>query len=94
MTLARSKPRSSGEVREPDRATYERDFYTWALEQAASIREGRLADVDRENVAEEIERLGAFGVFRAGEFLPADPAPHAEMGASAEPSQPELGQLD
>src|SRR4051812_19674205 len=57
ITLAQSKPRSSGDVREPERATYERDFYTWALEQAASIREGRLAEVDRENVAEEIEGL-------------------------------------
>src|SRR3954467_13385571 len=57
MTLAQSKPRSSGDVREPERATYKRDFYTWALEQAASIREGRLAEVDRENVAEELEGL-------------------------------------
>ena len=57
MTLARSKPRAEGEPREPERAAYERDFYTWALEQAALIRAGRIAEVDRENVAEEIESL-------------------------------------
>jgi hypothetical protein len=39
-------------------AEYERDFYSWALEQAELIREGRWTAVDRENVAEEIESLG------------------------------------
>src|SRR4051794_22000352 len=58
MTLARSKPRSGGEARDPDRAAYDRDFYTWTLEQAALIRAGRFEDVDRENIAEEIESLG------------------------------------
>src|SRR5947208_430087 len=37
--------------------TYERDFYSWSLEQARLIRAGRLAAIDRENVAEEIESL-------------------------------------
>lgn len=37
---------------------YERDFYSWSLEQARLIREGRLAAIDRDNVAEEIESLG------------------------------------
>jgi hypothetical protein len=37
---------------------YERDFYTWSLEQARLLREGRLDALDRENVAEEIESLG------------------------------------
>jgi len=58
MTLARSKPWSEDTVCEPERAAYDRDFYTWTLEQAALIREGRFAEVDRENVAEEIESLG------------------------------------
>jgi hypothetical protein len=37
---------------------YERDFYTWALRQAELVRGGRLAELDLENVAEELESLG------------------------------------
>jgi hypothetical protein len=43
---------------EPVRAEYERDFYSWLMEQARLVREGRWELVDRENVAEEIESLG------------------------------------
>ena len=43
---------------EPISASYERDFYTWSLEQARLVREGRWNAVDRDNVAEEIESLG------------------------------------
>jgi hypothetical protein len=43
---------------EPLRATYEQDFYTWSLEQARLVRDGRWDAIDRENVAEEIESLG------------------------------------
>ena len=39
-------------------AGYDRDFYTWSQEQGRLLREGRWAEVDRENVAEEIESLG------------------------------------
>jgi len=39
-------------------AGYDQDFYTWTLDQARLIREGRWAAIDRENVAEEIESLG------------------------------------
>jgi hypothetical protein len=39
-------------------AGYERDFYTWLMEQARAVREGRWGAVDRENLAEEIESLG------------------------------------
>src|ERR1043165_5506946 len=44
----------------PDAAghAYDRDFYSWSLEQARLVREGRWSAVDRENVAEEIESLG------------------------------------
>src|SRR2546421_2639243 len=38
--------------------SYERDFYSWSLDQARLIRAGQLASIDRENVAEEIESLG------------------------------------
>jgi hypothetical protein len=37
---------------------YERDFYEWAMANAALIREGRLDELDLANVAEEIESLG------------------------------------
>jgi hypothetical protein len=40
------------------RPTYEADFYSWSLDQARLVREGRWSDVDRDNVAEEIESLG------------------------------------
>ena len=39
-------------------AAYDRDFYSWTLEQARLIRVGRFDALDRENVAEEIESLG------------------------------------
>lgn len=37
---------------------YERDLHAWSLEQARLLREGRLAEVDVENVAEEILDVG------------------------------------
>lgn len=37
---------------------YERDFYSWALEQAELMREGRFEEVDRANIVEELEILG------------------------------------
>jgi hypothetical protein len=39
-------------------ANYERDFYTWTQEQGALLRAGRFDEIDRENIAEEIESLG------------------------------------
>ena len=39
-------------------ATYDSDFHLWSQTQAAAIRDGRLAEIDLENVAEEIESLG------------------------------------
>ncbi|MDQ2693918.1 MAG: DUF29 domain-containing protein [Pseudomonadota bacterium] len=37
---------------------YERDFYAWAMRNAKLIRQGRLAEVDLSNVAEELESMG------------------------------------
>ena len=37
---------------------YEADYAQWCAEQGALLREGRLSDLDRENLAEEIESLG------------------------------------
>ncbi len=45
-------------AKEPVRAEYMRDFYSWLMEQARLIREGRWDAVDRDNLAEEIESLG------------------------------------
>lgn len=37
---------------------YDRDFYAWAMEQAALLRAGRISEADIENIAEEIESMG------------------------------------
>jgi len=42
----------------PVRAEYDRDFYSWLMEQARLVREGRWEALDRDNLAEEIESLG------------------------------------
>jgi hypothetical protein len=42
----------------PAGADYDNDFYSWSLEQARLVREEQWTQIDRENVAEEIESLG------------------------------------
>ena len=42
----------------PVRTEHERDFYSWTQEQARLVRAGRWSEVDRDNIAEEIESLG------------------------------------
>lgn len=37
---------------------YEKDFYAWILHNAALLRAGKLAEVDAEHVAEELESMG------------------------------------
>ena len=37
---------------------YNTDFYSWTQTQAQLIREGRLAELDLENILEEIESMG------------------------------------
>jgi hypothetical protein len=39
-------------------AQYDQDFYSWTQEQAKALREGRLTELDREHLAEEIEDMG------------------------------------
>lgn len=47
------------QIQRPDKPTlYDSDYARWAAEQGALLREGRLSDLDRENLAEEIESLG------------------------------------
>jgi hypothetical protein len=43
---------------EPVRAEYQQDFYSWLMEQARHLRDGRFDALDRDNLAEEIESLG------------------------------------
>ncbi len=61
--MVTTKPRldSSGSApgREPARTLYEHDPYTWALEQAALLRAGRLAEIDPFNLADEIEDVAS-----------------------------------
>jgi hypothetical protein len=42
----------------PTPPLYETDFYSWALEQAALLRERRFAGLDLDNLVEEVEDLG------------------------------------
>ncbi len=37
---------------------YERDFYSWSLEQSRLLRSGRAMEADVANIAEEIESMG------------------------------------
>jgi hypothetical protein len=46
------------EPKAPDSGRYEDDFYEWTIAQAAAVRDGRWADIDVENLAEEIDSLG------------------------------------
>lgn len=41
-----------------DAELYEKDFYSWAMQNARLIRLGELSDVDLQNIAEELESMG------------------------------------
>ncbi len=53
-TQGAAQPRAG----EKAHTSYDSDFYTWSQEQGRLVREGRWSEVDRENVAEEIESWG------------------------------------
>ncbi len=40
-----------------EKSLYETDFYQWALHNAGLLKQGKLADIDIENVAEELESM-------------------------------------
>lgn len=40
-------------------ARHDEDFYAWAMQNAALMRAGRLSEIDREHIAEELESMGA-----------------------------------
>jgi len=50
----RSEPLNKDEPR----ARYDRDLYSWAVEQAALLRSGRVTEVDALNIAEELDDVG------------------------------------
>lgn len=56
MTLATKNKSSAAAAK--TRAFYDKDFYSWALEQGALLRAGQFDALDRDNLAEEIESLG------------------------------------
>ena len=58
----RAGQRRGNEAREP--ARYDRDLYSWAVEQAALLRAGRIAEADALNIAEEIDDVGNELYFR------------------------------
>ncbi|MCI4624392.1 MAG: DUF29 domain-containing protein [Candidatus Magnetoovum sp. WYHC-5] len=41
-----------------EKSLYETDFYQWALHNAELLRQGKLNEIDIENIVEEIEDLG------------------------------------
>ena len=50
--------RKSAPAEAPERARYDRDLFSWAIEQAALLRAGRLDQVDALNIVEEIDDVG------------------------------------
>jgi len=58
----RTGQRRDDEAREP--ARYDRDLYSWAVEQAALLRAGRISEIDALNIAEEIDDVGNELYFR------------------------------
>jgi len=47
---------------------YDNDFFLWAQEQAELLRTGKLAEVDRSNLADEMDSLVASNANRARDF--------------------------
>ncbi|MCI4626421.1 MAG: DUF29 domain-containing protein [Candidatus Magnetoovum sp. WYHC-5] len=41
-----------------EQSLYERDFYQWALHNAELLKQGKLAEIDIYNIAEELEDMG------------------------------------
>lgn len=37
---------------------YDRDFYQWAMENSELMRQGKLSEIDVQNIAEELESMG------------------------------------
>jgi hypothetical protein len=48
-----ARPADAGQA-----ARYDRDLYSWAIEQAALLRAGRISEADALNIAEELDDVG------------------------------------
>ena len=46
-------------VKPPSNDLYETDFYAWTQEQARLLRERRWADLDLDNLVDEVESVGS-----------------------------------
>ena len=55
--MAMANEQVSTEPPEDKQSLYERDYYTWALQQARALKEHRLEELDWENLADELEGL-------------------------------------
>ena len=49
---------SSKVLEQPKETPYDEDFYLWLMEQAELLRQGRVDELDLENLAEEVEAVG------------------------------------
>jgi Domain of unknown function DUF29 len=49
----------STESTDDKRSLYERDYYTWALQQARALKEHRLEELDWENLSDEVAGLAS-----------------------------------
>ena len=58
MDDPRDRAARRADENEPEPARYDRDLYGWAVEQAALLRAGRIAEADVHNIAEEIDDVG------------------------------------
>lgn len=56
MSDTATKPARRGTPAEP--ALHDRDLHAWSIEQARLLRQGRLSEIDAENIAEEIADVG------------------------------------
>ena len=50
--------KSRDSAAKPPGARHDQDLYTWVQEQVALLRAGRLAEIDAENIAEELADVG------------------------------------
>jgi hypothetical protein len=57
MDDPKTAPRGAADTT-TEHARYDRDVYSWAIEQAALLRAGRVAEADLLNIAEEIDDVG------------------------------------
>src|SRR5258708_39788216 len=46
------------DLKSPAQARYDQDLYGWAIEQAALLRAGKIAEADARNIAEELDDVG------------------------------------